>query len=187
MANNALNVSVGKPKVGGAIYTAPLGSTLPTDASTALDNAFVSLGYCSDDGVTESNSPSMTDIKAWGGDVVLTVQEERPLTVQFKMIEVLNENVLKAVYGSENVSGALATGLTVRHNASEVPAAAWVIDMILTDGAIERKVIPNAKLSSLADIVYKDNEAIGYDVTLSAMPGNQAFGYDKMKTYILKA
>ena len=42
MANNKDNVSTGKPKVGGAVFTAAAGSTLPTDATTALDEAFKS-------------------------------------------------------------------------------------------------------------------------------------------------
>ena len=41
MANTATNVSTGKPNISGAVYVAPMTATLPTDATTALDAAFV--------------------------------------------------------------------------------------------------------------------------------------------------
>ena len=41
--SDAKKVTVSKPKVGGAVYRAPLGTTPPTDATTALDKAFKSL------------------------------------------------------------------------------------------------------------------------------------------------
>ena len=77
---DAKNVTAAKPKVGGAGWRAPLGTTLPTDAKTALDKAFKSLGYISSDGLTNSNSPSSENTTAWGGDTVLKQQKEKPNT-----------------------------------------------------------------------------------------------------------
>ena len=71
MANNKDNVSTGKPKVGGAVFTAITGSTLPTDATTALDAAFKSLGYCSEDGVTNSSGISTENIKVTNPRITL--------------------------------------------------------------------------------------------------------------------
>ena len=187
MSNTTTNVSLGKPKIGGAVFNAPLGSTLPTDATTALAEAFVCLGYVSEDGLTNSNSPETDQIKAWGGDTVLVTQSEKQDTFQFKLLEVLDPNVLKAVYGGGNVSGTLASGITVRANAAEVEASAWVFELVLTNNAVKRIVIPNAKISEIGDIVYKDDEAIGYEITLNALPGDSAFGGDTHKEYIKRA
>lgn len=58
--NNAQNVSVAKPKVGGAVFVAPVGTDLPTDATTALNAAYQNVGYISEDGVVNTNSPTPT-------------------------------------------------------------------------------------------------------------------------------
>lgn len=165
------NVTVGKPKTSGAVFMAPIGTTLPTDAVTDLDNAFVELGYVSEDGVTNSNSPSSTDIKAWGGDTVLTTQDEKEDTWTLTLIEAMNINVLKAVYGDTNVTGTLQTGIAIKANSKETEAHAWVIDMIQTGGVLRRVLLPNAKLSELGEITYKDDTAVGYNLTLKALPG----------------
>ena len=170
MSNTANNVTAAKPKIAGAIYRAPLGTTLPTTADETLNSAFKGLGYVSDDGVTNNNSPSSEDIKAWGGAVVYTALTEKPDKFKFKMIEALNTDVLKTVYGSSNVSGDLSTGIAVHAKVEDSESASYVIDMLLKNNVLKRLVIPNASISEMAEIVYKDNEVIGYDVTLSAVP-----------------
>lgn len=83
--NNAQNVTTGKPKVGGAVYVAPLGTALPTDAKAALNEAFESLGYISEDGLVNNNSPESDSVKAWGGDTVLHFQTGKPDTFGFTL------------------------------------------------------------------------------------------------------
>lgn len=187
MPNTVSNVTYGKPKKTGAVYWAPTGSTLPTDASTALDAAFVCLGYVSEDGVTNSNSPSSDAIKAWGGDKVLDVTSDKPDEWKLTLIEALNVDVLKAIYGSQNVTGTLNDGITVRANSDPNEAACWVIDMIQRNNTMKRVVIPVGTITSLEDISYKDAEAVAYGITISASPGGASFDYDTHKEYIATA
>ena len=76
VVNTVANVVAGKPLATGGIYLAPIGTTGPTDVSTALGAAYKSAGYIGDDGVTEANERDTSKIKAWGGDVVMIVQSE---------------------------------------------------------------------------------------------------------------
>ena len=59
---SSANVTFSKP--GTNIWVAPLGTTIPTDATTEPGAAFVALGYLSEDGLTEPASLSA------GGDTV---------------------------------------------------------------------------------------------------------------------
>lgn len=172
MANVATNVTAGKPAVAGAVYRAVLSSslTIPTDATTALSSDFKALGYVSEDGLTNSNSPDTDIIKAWGGDPVLPIQSGKEDTFQFTLIEVLNADVLKAVYGTANVTGTIDSGITVKANSKEAEEACWVVEMVLRGGVLKRVVIPDGKITEIGDIEYTDEDAVGYEVTVSASP-----------------
>ena len=170
---NAQNVSAAKPKIGGAIYAAALGTSLPTDTDTAL-TGFTSLGYVSADGLTNSTNIESEKVKSWGGDTVLVIQTSKEDSFKFNLIEVLNEDVIKTIYGDDNVSGTLATGLTINVSSADVQEMSYVIDMVLRGDTKKRIVIPAAKVSAMEDIVYSDEAAIGYNVTVDCTPDTYA-------------
>lgn len=179
--NNSSNVSAAKPNITGAIYRAATNASLPTTADGEL-SGFTCLGYISEDGITNSNSRESDEFKAWGGDTVLTSQTSYKDTFQFKLIEYLNSDVKETVYGEDNVSGALATGMTVQANSKELVSYAWVIDMVMRDDTMNRIVIPNGKVSEVGDVVYSDSELTAYDITVTAFPdtnGNTHYEYIK--------
>lgn len=170
MANTASNVTAGKPAIGGAVFRGASGATLPTDAtSTISTTTFAPLGYCSDDGLVNGNSPTVDVIKAWGTDPVLVIQNEKPDTFQLTLIEALNLDVLKAVYGSANVTGALGTGVTVKANSDEPEHGTWIVDMIMTGGVVKRITIPDGVITEVGDISYTDTDAVGYEITITAL------------------
>jgi hypothetical protein len=163
------NVSAGKPKLTGAVYRADAGTALPTDATTALAAAFKELGFVSEDGVTNNNTPESDNIKAWGGQTVLVVQNEKNDEFTFTLIEALNVEVLKTVYGSTNVTETNGA-ITIKATADPIPNAVYVIDVVMTGGKAKRIVIPDGAISEIGEIVYKDDEPIGYELTVNALP-----------------
>lgn len=174
------NVSAGAPATGGAVSVAPSGSALPTDAVTALAEAFKPLGYCSEDGLTNNNTPNTTEVKAWGGDTVLVTNDGKTDTFGYTLIEVLNVEVLKHALGDGNVTGTLAEGITVKANNKPQAEHVVVVDMIMRGGALKRIVIPRGVVTSVGEVTYSDKAAVGYAITLTAFAdtaGNTHYEY----------
>ena len=187
MANTKTNVSTGKPAVAGAIYRGILGEglTIPTDATTDLDSDFKCLGYVSEDGLKNAMSGDIDEIKAWGGDPVLVTSDNKEDKFTCTLLEVMNEDVLKAVFVDENVNVTAATvsspkKIDVKVNGAEQPYVCFVVEMILQGGNPKRIVIPKGKISEVGEITYKDDEAIGYEITIEAAKdsnGNTHYEY----------
>ena len=176
------NVTAFKPATGGALYRAPLNTTLPTDATTTLAAAFELMGYISDDGMSNDISISTDKEKAWGGDVVNVNQTERNDDFTAKLIESLNVNVLKSAFGDTNVTGTLSSGIAVTVNAKELEDHVYVCDMVGKNNVLKRIVIPIGRVSNVAAINYKDDESAGYELTITAQAdssGNTHYEYIK--------
>lgn len=180
--NNTKYINAGKPKIGGAIFTAPLGTTLPTDSTTALDPAFKNTGFVTEDGVSDNLTRSTKDIKAWGGDTVMRVQTAFGDEFKWSFLQSNDPDVLAAIYGEGNVTGTPETGMTLTVNSADVPNRAWVIDMVLKDGGTKRLVIPVGSAAMSGEIKYADADAIVYPITVGALPdeaGNTHYEYTK--------
>lgn len=169
MSGVATNVTAGKPRTSGAVFTAPVGTSLPTDAVTALSGSYADLGYISEDGVTKNVSISTTGIKEWGGAIVLITQDEKTATFQFKMIEYLNAEVQKFVNGDSAVSGSISSGLSVGVDDAEAEERTLVFWQIMRGNVPHRMVVPRCKITEMSEVNFRSNEAVGYDVTVTAI------------------
>lgn len=179
MGNTATNVSTGKPKISGAVFRAPLGTTLPTDATTALSGSFVCLGYVSEDGLENANDMDVSNIKAWGGMIVYRSLNELNDNFALTLIESENTDVLKAVYGDSNVTTAVNGTVHVVVKADDPVEAVWVFDLALRNNRAKRIVIADGAITAREAITYNDSDPIGYGVTVSAYPDSNGKTHDE--------
>jgi hypothetical protein len=165
----ALLAAAVRVAVTGAAYVAPVGTAAPTDATSALNAAFIDLGYVGEDGVTEAYEDEVTDIKAWqGGAIVRSVISGSKATLKFKMIETKGE-VLEAYHKGSLVVATASGKWKLEVEAATPDPRAWALDVV--DGTKHiRLYASNAEVTERGEIVYASTEAIGYEVTVTLYP-----------------
>ena len=137
-SNNTQNVSVGKGVVGGYLFSAPAGTTLPTDYSTALANTFSLLGFTSAAGVQIAETSTTQAIRAWEGRVeVYNVRSEYTESVSFMPIQ-CNADVAKLTWGDDMVVVGTGGALTAKHHGAPLEPVVIVIETTPRDGIVKR-------------------------------------------------
>ena len=179
---NADNVAFAKGGVSGTMYRAPKGTQLPTDATTPLPDAWKSVGYIGEDGLTFSEDTDTTSITEMSGNAVKTMVSSYSETVQFVMIET-NEHSLKERYGDKNVTWDDAKhAYSFAHRIPDGEGCPHVIEIMKTNGYVERTVIPDGAPSEFGDIQYHGSDGVGYDETM-AMNASALIGGATAITY----
>lgn len=83
----------------GQVYVAPVGTTLPTDWDSALDSAFVGLGYTTEDGVSINVTPEIADMMAWQSrQPVRRESVNQAITTTFSLMQ-WNEETVPLAFG----------------------------------------------------------------------------------------
>lgn len=135
---DASQVTVGSAKATGAIYVAPKGTSLPTDATTALANTFSLLGFTSDAGVQIAETSNTQAIRAWEGRVeVYNVRSEYTESVSFMPIQ-CNADVAKLTWGDDMVVVGTGGALTAKHHGAPLEPVVIVIETTPRDGIVKR-------------------------------------------------
>ena len=183
MTNVSGNVSFGKPKATGSVYIAPAGTTLPTNATTTLDPAFVSMGYISKDGLVNSVKSATQGINAWGGDLVLMGQTTFGETFTVHLLET-NPAALGVYYGQTNVT-TVGTAITVKQTSQQLPTVVVVFEVIMTGGRVRRILVPNAQIvDRTGDIKYTDGDATVYPAMFQAYPDSTGTTHTEFIAFI---
>ena len=176
--NNAANVSAGKGVKGGYIFSAPVGTTLPTDIETTLDPAFKCLGFISEDGYVESVEEDSSDIVDMNGDLMDSTSSNRVESAQLTLAEIKAET-LRRQYGDKNVTD--ENGLiTVKHNSDSHPTFAYVLELVLKNNRRWRKVVPQGQSSELDDLTIASSELCQRALTMKYLTddqGNTCYDY----------
>lgn len=181
------NIFAGAPAdlpVVGGVFRAPLGTPLPTSVDAVLDDAFIDLGYVSEDGVTETIDSSTNDIKAWGGDIVATLREDYSVSWQLSLLEYLNARALRAAHGDTNVAELPATvdkgnRIAVKHNSRLPESAVWVVDSYYA-GKKVRKAGAIGKVTEQGDLKLVHSDLTLLELTVKFFPdadGNFIYTY----------
>lgn len=177
-SNSQRNVSAGKGVKGGYIFSAPVGTALPTDIDTKLDPAFECLGFISEDGYVETVDEDSDDLVDMNGDLMDSTNSNRVESAQFTLAEI-KAGALKRQYGDANVTDEGGV-ITVRHNSDSHPIFAYVLELLLKNGRRWRKVVPQGQSSELDDLTIASSELCQRALTMKYLTdddGNTCYDY----------
>ena len=136
---NAQQVTVGAALATGAIWVAPQGTTLPTDATTAKGAGFTLLGFTSDAGVQISESSSNNAIRAWEARTeVYNVKTEYTESIAFMPIQ-CNGDVAALTWGDGRVTVDERTGaIACQHSGDTLEPVCIIIETTPREGIVKR-------------------------------------------------
>lgn len=183
-SNNKANITIGRPRSGGAIFWAPLGTELPTSANAELDPAFVNLGYVTEDGVTISTEEESDTIKAWGPEDVIVAQTSYGKTANLALLETSRETVLKFIYGENNVRKN-GDNLEWDDTGEPLPRGVFIVDTIQNNGdttpRFKRQIFGDSQfVDRSGDHVYNNSDPLSFPVVVKAYK----FNIDGKDTYV---
>lgn len=190
-ANTGVSVAASKPKVGGGLYQAPLGTPLPTTETTTLNAAFKALGPISQEGIKPSRDTSVEKIKEWDGSTLASLLTDESRAFEVVLYGYFDVEVQQWIYGVSNVTvtaatAAAGTKMAIVDKGGKPDNCVVVIDM-RHDKKVHRVVIPNADCVVTDEGQWAGSNLKSYTVTIEAIKdasGNRVYEYldDGMKT-----
>jgi len=162
MALNCAEVRVG---LTGHLYSAPIGTAMPTTVTAAVPTPWVELGYTTEDGVSMSVDTTKEDFRVWqSSSPCRSVVTEQTLTTTFTLVQ-RNPETLRVAFGGGTTT--VATGV-----ATYTPPAVGLADLAFVyeviDGAIiDRYLLYRGNPSLTGEINFQKAEMTGYEIEIT--------------------
>lgn len=170
--NSSVSVAASKPAPGGAVYYAPLGTALPTDATTALPAAYKLLGPISADGIKPSRDTKIEKIKEWDGSTLAALLTDESRSFELTFYGVHDVDVNAYLFGGSAVYTPPAAGAPSRVALSDVggkPADAVLAIEMRHGVKRHRVVVPVADAVVTGEEPWVAGGLKGYTVTVEAL------------------
>lgn len=162
----------------GQVYVAPVGTALPTTPTASLNAAFVGLGYTSEDGVSISVEPEITDFPAWQSrQPVRRELTNQAISVSFSLLQ-WNETNVPLAFGGGTISGSGPYRYDFPTGDDALDERAMVVDV--QDGERHmRFVLPRGNVTDSVEAQFVRTEAAVLPITFSVLEpiGGGAPGY----------
>ena len=162
-------IRTGGPKpIGGYAFRAPLGTTAPTVAKTALNAAYKDLGFVEEDGVNLNPQTTIEKKKDWNLDTIATVVTDKSCVVEVTFAE-CGPETLKAIYGANNVTYDQVTeALHLSWDGEPLPHEMFDFELLGATGKPGRLVINDGQITTPGggEKTYKKAEIRTHKVTI---------------------
>lgn len=180
---NVAQLIAPSPRTSGSVMWGPTGTSLPTTSyATLVGGTFPvglnDLGFIDENGLKQKENRKTTDVFAWGGSLVGTLQTSYDRTMTFKLLQFNNSQVQAAGHGINNVTLTAATTsqgneISVKLNATLLDTRAWVFDG-LYNLQLCRVVIPIGRVVTIGDVDMTHKMYSVLECTLKAYPDSSA-------------
>lgn len=176
MAVNVNNAFVGAPPIDGGVYfSAPLGTTLPADATSSLDPAFKDHGAIGEDGFNVNPARESSTEKMFGGEDWVDLQTGYAETATLTLLEEDNEAVIESIFGAANYTSTPATDAdgkktTIFHTNTRLPIESHVLKAVSGEKA-KTYVIERGRISTIEKTADVHSASTKYTVTITCFKG----------------
>ncbi|MFD5308184.1 phage tail tube protein [Streptomyces ardesiacus] len=154
---------------GADLWTAPVGTLLPTDLSTDMTDvaAWKAVGLLSEDGASEGRDEDTSDFYAWGGKLIRVRRSKHKRTITVTCLE---DNLV--VFGLVNPGSSVSTANGVNTRKIRIPKSERVSFCLeLMDGDItRRRFIRQGEVTAVGEVALSDSALQAFELTITIYP-----------------